>query len=107
MAYPKEHQAKLDYLEKIAHHASALLKKSPSPHHEMSWAEDHLWRAGLWLGNDPEVKDRASWTAQVIAQNPELLDRSLPYLEDKGLHPEQAESFEGLISLLIPREGGL
>jgi hypothetical protein len=108
MALTEEGQQSQDRLDQIARHAAALLKKEPLPHRQMNWAEDHLWKAGLWLGDvEEKAKDRASWTGQVIAQNRELLDRSLPYLQDKGLHPEEAETFESLVRQLVPKEGGL
>jgi hypothetical protein len=97
-----------EWLNQIARRASALLKKEPAPRQQMSWAEDHLFKAGLWLGDvEEKAPAPASWTAQVIAQNRELVDRSLPYLQNKGLHPEEAENFESLVRQLVPKEGGL
>ena len=43
----------------------------------------------------------------MIAQNPDLTHQSVPWIKEKGLHPEKAESFESLILSPIPKEGGL
>ena len=43
----------------------------------------------------------------VIARSLDLKDNSLPWLEERDIHPEKAENFEELILSLIPKEGGL
>lgn len=97
---------KHEVFAQVANRALHLLKQSPSPQREMSWAEDQLREANL-LGFSPERQSLARWTEQAIAQNPDLRDKSLPWLRERDSHPEKAETFEELILRLIPSEGGL
>ena len=107
MAYSKETQAKYDRLEKIASRALALLRKSPHPKAEMEWAEHLLREEGLFQSfQDPEPTP-GPWVELVIAQSLDMKDHSLPWLEERDIHPEKAENFEELILSLIPKEGGL
>jgi hypothetical protein len=93
-------------LNRIAERAAFLLKESEDPQAEMHWAESRLLEANLlnWIqqGKSPQV-----WAELVIAQNPDLEDQSVPWLKERGSHPEKAETFENLILSLIPSEGGL
>ena len=93
-------------LSKTARRALALLSKSDYPQAEMIWADGRLTEAGL-LSWSPPTSDPARWTAQAIAQNPDLMDQSIPYLLEKDSQPQEAETFEELILSLIPTEGGL
>ena len=93
--------------ERIALQAAKLLKDSPSPQREMAWAENRLSEANLFSGNQPDRRNPSRWAEQVIALNPDLTDQSLPWLQEKDSHPEQAETFESLILSLIPSESGL
>ena len=43
----------------------------------------------------------------MIAQNWDLKEETLPWLEERDSHPENAETFDSLILQLIPSEGGL
>jgi hypothetical protein len=83
-----------------------VLKASRNPQAEMSWAEGRLFEANL-LGFDPPRLSPELWTARAIAQNLDLLDQSMPYLRERDVRPDKAESFEVLILSLIPTEGGL
>ena len=99
-----ENQALLD---KIASKAASLLRNNPNPSQEMTWAENRLREERLWEGNPQNHHDLESWTEQVIAQNLDLMDQSLPYIREKDLHPERAATFESLILSLVPSESGL
>ena len=105
----QESQQAHDWLDKIARRALHLLKASDDPSRKMTWAEDLLFKEGLWQGNPPDRQNPFQWTEQVIAQNPEMLDQDVPFwLQQRGLHPEQSETFESLILQLVPgKEGGL
>jgi hypothetical protein len=97
----------LSLLDKIADRAAHLLmKESDDPQAEMRWAEDKLMEANLFNGN-PDRKNPQQWAEEVIAQNDNLADESLPWIKERDLHPEKAETFENLILSLIPTEGGL
>jgi len=102
-----EFQQKQDWLDQISRHALVLLRQESQPQAQrsMRWAERRLSEANLWSGNPPN--DLPSWTAQVIARNPDLMGDSLPHLQERDLHPEKAESFESLVLQLIPSESGL
>ena len=107
MAYSKETQAKYDRLEKIASHALTLLKRSPHPKTEMEWAERRLREEGLFRSyQDPEPTP-GPWTEHVIARSLDLKDNSLPWLEERDIHPEKAQTFRSLILQLVPKESGL
>ena len=49
---------------------------------QMQWAEQRL--------------------SEVIAQNLDLMDDSIPWMKERDSHPEKAETFEELILQLIP-----
>ena len=95
------------WLDRIAAKAAELLKQSPNPQREMTWAERRLEESSLFEGNRPRTDNPSIWTEQVIAQNPDLMDQSIPWLKERASHPEEAETFEQLILQLIPQEGGL
>ncbi len=99
-----------EFMQKIAARAAKLLKADRDPQSEMLWAERKLEEANL-LGFTPRKEQRrdplVSWTDQVIALNLDLMDQSLPYLREREVRPDKAESFEGLILSLVPSEGGL
>ena len=97
---------KLDRLQKIADRALHLLKEEDNPELAMRWAEDHLREANLY-NFPPHTNDPEKWADQVIAQNPDMVDQSLPWIQERDSHPERAETFESLIFNLIPTEGGL
>ena len=40
--------------------------------------------------------------SEVIAQNLDLMDDSIPWMKERDSHPEKAETFEELILQLIP-----
>ena len=104
----RQSQAKrepLSILDKIASRAENLLKQSQDPQKEMQWAENRLLEADL-LSSTPSRKNPQDWAEQAIAQNPDLTDQSLPWLKERDLHPEKAETFEELILSLIPSESG-
>lgn len=103
---PDPHLRDREFLFKIAARAQKLLKSSPNPRQEMQWAERRLRENNL-LGSDPPFHDPGAWTEQAIARNPDLMDQGMPYLRERGHHPENAETFESLILQLIPSEGGL
>jgi hypothetical protein len=95
------------FLDRISRRALELLKESDSPQQEMAWAEDRLFQANmLWVGQ-PNRKNLSEWIQQAIADNPAILDESVPWMMERGSQPEDAETFEGLILKLIPSEGGL
>lgn len=102
-------QQKREFLFKIAACASQLLKAvgdARQQKQEMSWAENQLFQGNL-LSYDPSRESPAIWADQAIARNPDLMDQSVPYLLEYDSHPEEESTFEGLISRLIPSEGGL
>ena len=101
-------QENRDLLGQIAARALELLKEEPPARQAAAeaWAEGKL-REGNLLAFDPARKSPARWTAQAIAQNLDLIDQSFPFLRERDIHPEKAETFEELILDLIPREGGL
>jgi hypothetical protein len=105
MALSEESQRRQALLDKISSRAEALLKESPDPRQEMEWAENRLFEANLFSGNPP--KSPAPWVQQVIAENWDLQDESIPWVLEKDSRPEKAETFENLILSLIPSEGGL
>ena len=98
---------KQGWMNKIADHALSLLKASRDPQSDMKWAEDRLEAEGLLGWQRLERDNPRLWTERAIAQNRDLKDQSIPHLQDRDLHPEEAETFEGLILSLIPTEGGL
>jgi len=102
-----ESQRKRLLLNKIGSRAEKLLRASPNPSQEMSWAENRLFEANLFQGNPPKPRDPATWAEQVILQNPDLMDQSAPYLLEREVRPDRAKTFESLILQLIPTEGGL
>jgi hypothetical protein len=73
---------KRDWLRKIADHAAKLLNEESSAPAQMQWAEQRL--------------------SEVIAQNLDLMDDSIPWMKERDSHPEKAETFEELILQLIP-----
>ena len=83
----------------------AMKEEAEDPQRAMTWAENRLFEEGLFNAHPAPQRPKA-WTEHVIAQNPDLME-VLPYLEEKNLRPEEAESFEDLILSLIPTEGGL
>ncbi len=89
----------------IARRALELLTESDDPQQEMRWAERRLWEAGLLNFDPPSLPAR--WTEQVIAENLDVLDQSVPWLRERGSEPQNAETFEQLILTLIPSDGGL
>jgi hypothetical protein len=93
-------------LDKVASRAAKLLKESPDPQAEMRWAEKRLEEAGL-LNWSPKQMSPQDWAEQVIAQSLDLDDQSVPWLKERGCHPEKAGTFESLVLSLIPSEGGL
>lgn len=94
-------------LEVIARRAIFLLSRSPDPETEMVWAERRLREADLLGFVDPDPKDPVGWAEIAIGLNPDLMDQSLPWLEERDSHPEKAPTFENLVLSLIPSEGGL
>jgi hypothetical protein len=103
---PTQQERKREFLFKIARRAAKFLKASRDPKAEMSWAERVLSEANL-LNFDPQRSSPELWTDQVIAQNPDLMDQSMPYLRERDVRPDKAESFEVLIRSLVPSEGRL
>ncbi len=83
-------------LDKIARRAVFLLKESEDPQAEMNWAENRLLEADL-LNWSPRRTPPQAWAEQAIAQNPDLMDQSVPWLKERDSHPEKAETFESLI----------
>src|ERR1700759_75984 len=106
MALTKRQQVREARLSEIAERAAELLKEEPNPKQQMQWAEQQLSEANL-LGWGTPPSDPRGWTQMVIARNSDLMDETMPHLEERGVQPEKAESFEGLILQLIPSEGGL
>jgi hypothetical protein len=108
MALTKEGQQKRDWLNGIAEQAQKLLSQEPNKSQQMEWAVRRLEEADLYEDNSPpsNASPRA-WAEQVIAQNPDLVDQTLPWLQERDIHPEKAQTFESLILQLIPSEGGL
>jgi hypothetical protein len=105
-AHPKAKREPLSLLDKVASRAAKLLAKSPDPQAEMRWAEGRLFEANLF-GANPDRSSPRAWAERAIAQNLDLMDQSLPWLKERGSHPERADTFENLILCLIPSEGGL
>ena len=101
-----QQQRKREFLLKISNRAERLLKRSPHPQQEMSWAENVLFQANL-LSSDPPRSSLEIWTDQAIARNPDLMDQSVPYLWERDVRRDKAGSFEELIQSLVPSEGGL
>ena len=93
-------------MNQIANQAAYLLKLEPNQREQMDWAVRRLEEADLYEGNPPPSSPR-DWADQVIAQNWDLTDVTLPWLLERDIHPERAETFESLILQLIPKEGGL
>ena len=57
---------------------------------------------------NPNRKSLRQWAEEVISQNERLVGRKPSVkIQERGLHPEKAETFEELIWSLIPMEGGL
>jgi hypothetical protein len=106
MAPSPERQRKQGWLDQIADQAQKLLKEEPNPKQQMQWAEQRLSEANLFGWNPPSSGPRG-WADQVIAQNRDLMDEAIPWWRERGIHPENAETFESLILQLIPSEGGL
>ena len=100
-------QENRDLLGQIAARALELLKEEPPAQQAAAeaWAEGLLQEERL-LTSDPDRKNPALWTAQALAQNQDLTE-VLPWLRERGSHPEKAETFEELIRSLVPKEGGL
>jgi hypothetical protein len=93
-------------LDKISDRAAELLKESENPQSEMRWAETRLMEANLY-NYPPHQDDPQEWAEMVIAQNLDLEDQSVPWVQEHNSHPERAETFENLILSLIPTEGSL
>ena len=103
----RQETRKRELLDKVARPAAKLLKGEPSAQQTaMSWAERVLEEASL-LTSDPPRKTPELWTEQAIALNSDLLDQSAPYLMERDVRPDKAETFEELIRSLVPSEGGL
>jgi hypothetical protein len=82
------------WLDRIASRAMALLKESPNPQQEIAWAEERLSEESLLGWGTPDRKNLFAWTQEVIAQNWDLMDDSVPWLKERDSHPEEAETFE-------------
>ena len=106
MAPSPERQRRQAWLDQIADQAQKLLREEPNPKQQMQWAEQRLSEANLFGWGRPP-SDPRGWTQMVIAQNSDLMDEAMPWWKERGIHPEQAETFESLILQLIPSEGGL
>jgi hypothetical protein len=102
----RQEYRKRELLDKVAARAVKLLKALPNQQEWMSWAERVLEEASL-LTSDPPRKTPELWTERAIALNPDLLDQSAPYLLERDVRPDKAETFEELIRSLVPSEGGL
>ena len=72
----------------------------------MAWANKRLDEESE-IGSLPSTQTPSDWTDQAIAQNPDLMDQSIPWLTEKDIHPETMETFGSLILSLFPTEGGL
>jgi hypothetical protein len=97
---PTEQERKREFLFKIAHRAEQLLKESPNPQQEMSWAENRLLHENL-MGFDPSRKSPAIWTDQTIARNPDLMDQTVT------LSKMSADCLVTLWSATVSRSGKL
>ena len=107
MMQSQEKREPPNLLDKVARRAQKLLEDSPTPLKEMAWAERRLSEAGLFEGRAGHHKNPRDWTQEVLAQNPDLTDQSLSWVQQQDSHPEKAQTFESLILDLIPSEGGL
>jgi hypothetical protein len=105
MAYRNLQQSK-EWLIQIADRAVKLLKEEPGQPEQMRWANRRLSEANL-LAETPPPSSPRNWADQAIAQNLDLIDDSMEWWQERGIFPEKAETFEGLIVQLIPSEGGL
>lgn len=95
-------------LDRIAKRAAKLPKESENPKAEMLWAEKRLREAGLFpLFLNPDLENPRVWALQVLEDNWDIRDESLPWVRAHNSHPERAETFENLILSLIATEGGL
>jgi hypothetical protein len=103
---PTQQERKREFLLKIARRAAKFLTASNNSTADMSWAERVLSEANL-LNFDPKRSSPEIWTDQAIARNSDLMDQSMPYLLERDVRPDRAESFEVLILSLVPSEGGL
>lgn len=101
-----EQSRKQGWLNQIASRALSLLQSNPDPQAQITWADNQLEEANLY---DPPLSRLSpqDWTEQAIAQNLDVMDQSIPWLEERDSHPEKSEDFEELILSLIPKEGGL
>jgi hypothetical protein len=53
---PSQQERKREFLFKIAHRAEQLLKESPNPQQEMSWAENRLLQEmSIGAETDPRI----------------------------------------------------
>ena len=93
------------WLNRIARQAHHLLQTEPDPQNQMKWADSRLSQANLWQSPSRTLAPE-DWTEQAIAQNPDLMDQSIPWLKERDLKPEEAETFESLILQLLPTESG-
>lgn len=105
MALTEAGQQKQEWLAQISSRALELLKQEPNKIQQMDWAQQKLEEADLYRGNSPPLNPRA-WVEQVIARNLDLMDDSIPWLEERDSHPEKAQTFDQLILSLIPSESG-
>ena len=94
-------------LDRIASRAAKLLKESPNPQQEMEWAEHRLWQESLFSPHRVDRSSPSKWVQEVLAQNLDVREDSIPWVLERDSHPERAETFESLILSLIPSESGL
>ena len=95
------------FLDRISSRAFQLLEETPNPQAEMQWAEERLREANLLPAFLPNNLDPKRWTQECLAQNLDLMDQSIPWMREHDSHPEDQETFQGLILNLCPTEGGL
>ena len=107
MAGTKAIQHDREWMDKIADQAAKLLKEEGGALQQMRWANKRLSEANLLVEPPPPSSSPELWAERAIAENLDLRDEAIPHLKERGVAPENAETFESLIFQLIPSEGGL
>jgi hypothetical protein len=107
MAGTKAIQHDREWMDKIADQAAKLLKEEGGALQQMRWANKRLSEANLLAESPPPSSSPELWAERAIAENLDLRDEAIPHLKERGVAPENAETFESLIFQLIPSEGGL
>lgn len=107
MALTKAIQRDQEWMNKIADQAAKLLREEGEAPQQMRWANKRLREANLLAESPPPSSSPELWAERAIAQNLDLRDELIPHLKERGVQPENAETFESLIAQLISSEGGL